>query len=386
MNKAQTIKFIEELSNAPGPSGFEDDVLSVIRKYGEGLGDWKEDAMRNLFLYGSEQGGSLIHGGSGDVLNGSGRSKPILMLDAHSDEVGLMVRTIRPNGTLDFVPIGGWVPSNLAAQKVLVRNKKGKWLPGVIASKPPHFLSEAEKNKAPELSGMVIDVGASSEREIREDYQISIAAPVIPNVAFEYLEERDIMIGKAFDCRLGCAAIIETLKALGGLGDSGSPGSSTAAELKVMPVAAFAAQEEMGLRGATVTSRTIMPDLAICFEGSPADDTVVDAASIQTAIKKGPMLRHFDLRMITNPRFQAFALDIANELKIPHQEGVRTGGSTNAGIIHINGKAVPCIVIGIPSRYIHTHYSMASFSDFENSVKLACEIIRRLDGEIIAGF
>ena len=373
MNKAQSIKFIEELSNAPGPSGFEDDVLSVIRKYGEGLGKWQEDSMRNLFLYGSEQGGE-----QGDSAK---RSKPILMLDAHSDEVGLMVRTIRPNGTLDFVPIGGWVPSNLAAQKVLVRNKNGKWLPGIIASKPPHYLSEAEKNKAPELSGMVIDVGASSEKEVREDYQISIAAPVVPNVTFEYLEERDIMIGKAFDCRLGCAAIIETLKVLG---SSGSPGSLD--ELRVMPIAAFAAQEEMGLRGATVTSRTILPDLAICFEGSPADDTIVDAASIQTAIKKGPMLRHYDLRMITNPRFQAFALDIARELKIPHQEGVRTGGSTNAGIIHINGKAVPCIVIGIPSRYIHTHYSMASFSDFENSVKFACEIIRRLNGEIIAGF
>ena len=356
MNK--NIDLIKDLSNAPGVPGFEDDVLAVLRHHGEGLGEWKEDAMRNLYITRPE----------------ADDKKPLLMLDAHSDEVGLMVRSIRPNGTLDFVPLGGWVASNLAAHKVLVKNNKGKWLPGLIASKPPHFLSEADKIKAPDISSMVIDMGASSDREIMEDYNISIAAPVVPDVSFDYREENDIMTGKAFDCRLGCAAIIETLKEL------------SKDKLNVNLVGAFAAQEEVGLRGATVSAQTVKPDIVICFEGSPADDTVVDSYSIQTALKKGPMLRHFDARMITNPRFQRFALDIARNKDIPHQEGVRTGGATNAGAIHIAGKAIPVIVIGIPSRYIHTHYSMASFIDFENSVKLACEIIRSLDVKIIMGF
>jgi putative aminopeptidase FrvX len=90
--------------------------------------------------------------------------------------------------------------------------------------------------------------------------------------------------------------------------------------------------------------------------------------------------------MITNPRFQRFALDRARENNIPVQEAVRTGGATNAGVIHLAGKAIPVIVIGIPVRYIHTHYGFASYSDFENSVKLACAVIKSLDEKTIAGF
>ena len=358
MDKQKIINFIKELSNAPGAPGFEDDVLTVLRRHGDGLGEWSEDAMRNLYLRRPGQAGS----------------KPLVMLDAHSDEVGLMIRAIRPNGTLDFVPLGGWVTANLAAQRVLVKNDAGQWIPGLIASKPPHFLSEAEKKQMPEITGMVIDLGASSDREIREEYRVSIAAPVVPDVSFEYQENRDIMIGKAFDCRLGCAAIIETFRQLSGE----NPGVNLAG--------VFAAQEEVGLRGAAVAAQNVRPDIAICFEGTPADDTVAEAYSVQTAIKKGPMLRHIDAKMITNTRFQSFALNIAREKGIPVQEGVRTGGATDAGIIHLMGKAVPVIVIGIPSRYIHTHYSMASYSDFDNAVRLACEIIRALDENTIAGF
>jgi putative aminopeptidase FrvX len=98
------------------------------------------------------------------------------------------------------------------------------------------------------------------------------------------------------------------------------------------------------------------------------------------------MLRHFDMRMITNPKYQRYALDLAEKNSIPCQEAVRTGGSTNAGVIHLSGKAVPSIVIGLPVRYIHTHYGIAAYSDFENAVKLGCELIRNLNQEAINGF
>ena len=358
MEKEKTLSFIRELSNANGPSGFEDEVLDLLRCYGEGLGEWKEDSMRNLYL----RRGACKEG------------KPTLMLDAHSDEVGFMVRAIRPNGTLEFITIGGWVASCVSAHKVRVRNNKGQWLPGVIASKPPHFLSEADKKLAPEISSMIIDMGAVSDKEIIENYGISIAAPVVPDVFFEYHSDRDLMVGKAFDDRLGCAAIISVLRELAG------------AELPLNITGAFSSQEEVGLRGATVTAQIVKPDIAIAFEGTPADDTVVDSYLIQTALRKGPMLRHIDNRMITNPRFQRFALDLARKKGIPVQEAIRTGGSTDGGVIHTIGKAVPTIVIGIPARYIHTHYSLASYSDFENAVRLACEVIRNLDEITVAGF
>jgi putative aminopeptidase FrvX len=221
---------------------------------------------------------------------------------------------------------------------------------------------------------MVIDVGAGSAGEIQEEYQIPLAAPVVPDVRFEYNEKHDTMMGKAFDNRLGCAALIAALDAL----KDKKPGVSI--------TGAFAAQEEVGLRGATVTAQAVQPDIAISFEGCPADDTVVDSYAVQTALRKGPMLRHIDTMMITNPRFQALALSVAREKNIPVQEAVRSGGSTNGRVIHLSGKAVPVIVIGIPVRYAHTHYGISSYADFENAVKLACEVIQRLDEKTIGGF
>ena len=150
--------------------------------------------------------------------------------------------------------------------------------------------------------------------------------------------------------------------------------------------AAFASQEEVGVRGATVTANRVRPDAAIVFEGCPADDTVVPDYQVQTAVGKGPMLRHIDARMITNPRFQRFALDIAYELGIPVQEAVRTGGATNGSVINLSNTGVPAIVIGIPVRYAHTHYGISSVSDFANGIKLAKEIIRRLDKDTIGSF
>ena len=358
MDKEKTLSLIGELSNARGISGFEDEVLNVLRRHGDGLGEWKEDSMRNLYLRRPARKEGM----------------PVLMLDAHSDEVGFMVRAIRPNGTLDFHPIGGWVTSNIPAHKVLVRNNKGQWLPGITASKPPHFLSEAERKLAPEISNMTIDLGAGSDREIIEDYGISIAAPVVPDVSFEYQSDHDLMTGKAFDDRLGCAALITALRELAG------------EDLGVNVTGAFASQEEVGLRGAIVTAQVVKPDIAIAFEGTPADDTVVDSYLSQTALRKGPMLRHIDGEMITNPRFQRFALNAARGKGIPVQEAVRTGSATDGASIHTSGKAVPTIVIGIPARYIHTHYCISSYSDFENAVHLACELIRSLDEKVIAGF
>jgi len=356
--KQENIALIKELSQAPGVSGFENEVLLHIRRQADGLGEWSEDSMRNLYLRRFDRE----------------ESQPRLMIDAHSDEVGFMVRAIRPNGTLDFIPLGGWLATNAAAQRVLVRNNKGDWLPGIIASKTSHQLSETERKPAPEITDLVIDMGASSEREIREDFQISMAAPVVPDVPFEYREDHDIMIGKAFDNRLGCAAIISTFRELAGV------------ELSVNIIGAFTAQEEVGLRGATVSAQTIEPDIAIAFEGTPADDTTTEPHAIQTALKKGPMLRHIDTRMITNPRFQRFALDTACENGIPVQEAVRTGGATDAGVIHLSGKSVPVIVIGIPVRYIHTHHGIAAYPDYENAVRLACAVIRGLSEKVIAGF
>ncbi|MBR3106628.1 MAG: M20/M25/M40 family metallo-hydrolase [Clostridia bacterium] len=352
------LEMISALSNAFGPSGFEDDVIAIARKLAPKDARLEEDSLRNLYIHRKENTGS----------------RPVVQLDAHSDEVGFMVQAIRPNGTIKFITLGGWVNSNIPAHKVKIRTKDGSLISGVVAAKPPHFMTAEEKTKMPALDEMSIDVGASSLEEARDSFGIRIAAPVAPDVAFEYDEKHDLMIGKAFDNRLGCAAILAAMEALAG------------EELSVNIVGAMSSQEEMGTRGANVTARHIKPDIAIVFEGSPADDTVVESWLSQTAVHRGPMLRHIDARMITNPRFQRWTLDLAEELHIPVQEAVRTGGATNGAPIHLSNQGVPCIVIGFPVRYIHSHYGIASLADFENGVKLAVEIIRRLDAKVIGAF
>lgn len=358
MKDNEELALIGEISNANGISGFEDDVLEVVRKHSSGLGQISEDCMRNLYIARKKNTGD----------------KPVVQLDAHTDEVGFMVKAIRPDGMLEFITIGGWVATNIPAHLVRVRNSEGVYIQGVVASKPPHFMSEAERKAPLDVTSLVIDVGATSKDEVVNDFKIEVASPVVPDVDFIYDEKHRIMRGKAFDNRLGCASIIETLRALEN------------DDLDVDIIGAFASQEEVGTRGATVTVERVKPDLAICFEGCPADDTVVPDYQVQTALKKGPMLRHIDARMITNPRFQRYALSLAKELGIPVQAAVRSAGATDGAPIHMGHLGVPVIVIGIPVRYAHTHYGYSSIDDYRNGIKLATEILKRIDFDRIKSF
>ncbi len=358
LSKDTNMNMIRRLSNAMGVAGFEDQAVELLRHYSEGLGEIKEDTLRNLFIYRKENKGS----------------RPVVQLDAHSDEVGFMVHSIRPNGTLQIIPLGSWVGNNIPAHKVWVRNADYEYIPGIITSKPPHYMSEQEKHAAIDIKQMTIDVGATSREEAVTRYKLRIGEPVVPCADFEYDEKNDIMMGKAFDNRLGCAGVIATLREL------------EQEELAVDVVAGIASQEEVGARGSVVTTRVIKPDIAIVFEGCPADDTSAEGHEIQTAIKKGPMLRHIDSRMITNPRFQRFALDLARERDIPVQEAVRAGGSTNGSVIHLSNHGIPTIVIGVPVRYAHTHYGISTYYDYENAVKLAVELLKTINEDIIRSF
>lgn len=358
MNKEEQIGLIKRLCDANGISGFEDEVVDVVKDAARGLGKTSIDSMRNVYL----------------ERNGNRHGLPTVQLDAHTDEVGFMVKCVRPDGMLEFITIGGWVASNIPAHLVRVRNRDGQYVSGLVGSKPPHFMTEAERKAPLDPSQLFIDVGAKSAEEIAKDYRIDAGAPVVPEATTTYDSVHEVLCGKAFDNRMGCASILAAMREL-----DGTP-------LKVNVTGAFATQEEVGCRGAIVTSQRVKPDIAICFEGCPADDTVVPAYQSQTALGKGPMLRIIDAKMITNPRFEKYALDLAKSLGIPTQAAVRSGGATNGSAIHLSNGGVPVIVMGIPVRYAHTHYGYSSYSDYENGVRLAVEILRRMDAETISSF
>ena len=125
----------------------------------------------------------------------------------------------------------------------------------------------------------------------------------------------------------------------------------------------------------------VKPDMAFVFEGSPADDMYYDAFEAQGVLKKGVQIRHLDQSYISHRGFINLAIEKAKEKDIPFQSAVRRGGGTNAGKIHLSEKAVPVLVLGIPSRYVHTHYSFAAEDDIDAAVNLAVEVIKSLHPE-----
>lgn len=354
--KIENIEMIKQFSNANGVSGFEDEVVQLAKKYAPRNSVVKEDHLRNTYIH----------------QNNQTKKKPVVLIDAHSDEVGFIIQAIKPNGTMVFLPLGGWVPDTIPASKVRVKNADGKYISGIVAAKPPHFMKDREHPENLSLQEMVIDVGATSREEVIQQLHINIGAPVVPDVDCTYDEERDLFLGKAFDCRIGCACVMETLAHI--------------QNDDIEVIGTLSAQEEVGERGMNLVTKTIHPDIAICFEGCPADDTFQEDWMIQTALRKGPMLRHFDKSMITNPRFQRYALDLARQLDIPCQESVRSGGGTNGAMLHVSNNGTPTIIIGVPVRYIHSHHGFTTYQDFENSVKLAYEIINRLNSSQIDTF
>ncbi len=356
-NKKRNVEMIRDLAMANAPSGFEDETLEVVRRYAEGLGEIEEDHIRNLYI--SRKGNS---------------GKPLMMLDAHGDEVGFMVHSIRPNGTIRFTNIGGWNPGTLPSSRVLVRNAEGKYIPGIVAAKPVHFMSQADRDRKPEISDLSIDIGSTSKEETEQVYKIRIGEPIVPDTPFTYDEEHDIFMGKAFDDRIGVAALIEAMRRLEG------------EDLKIDVTGVVSSQEEVGSRGAQVAVNRVVPDISICFEACPSDDTFTEPYAIQAAIKKGPMLRFMDRTVICNPRFQRYALDLAEKLNIPVQASVREGGGNNGAKICLSDKGTPVIVVAIPVRYIHSHNCIASYKDFEAAVELTVAIIRDLDAAKIDKF
>jgi len=348
------IKAIEELSNVFGPSGFEDDVVKVIKKYTAGL-ETKVDSMNNVY--------SKLKGNLGE--------RPLIMLDCHSDEVGFMVQAITSKGLLSILPLGGWVTTNVPAHPVLVQNSRGELAKGITTSRAPHFIKEADRDKKLALDDIYVDVGATSREEVINDFGIEPGNAIAPDVNFYYNKENGIMMGKAFDNRMGCLCIIEVMQKL------------KDEKINVDVIGAFATQEEVGTRGAEVTARTVNPDLAIVFEGSPADDIYYDEFSAQCCLKKGTQIRHLDKSMVSNPCFIRFAKDIAKENNIAYQSAVRAQGGTNAGKIHLSNKGVPTLVLGIPVRYAHSHYCYSSEFDIDATVNLAVEVIKNLTDDKI---
>ena len=296
-------------------------------------------------------------------------ASPRVVLDSHLDEVGFAVQKITAEGRLGFVPLGGWWGHVLLGQRVDIILEGQAPVPGVIGSKPPHFLRSEERHRVLELEHMYIDVGATSRKQA-EDLGICVGDPVVPHGQFVEFACPEILSCKAFDNRVGVGIVCETLLAL-----SKKKHPNTV-------VGVGAVQEEVGCRGARTASEIARPDVALVLEGTPADD-LPGFKDCQGALGKGPQIRIQDPTAISNRRLVRLVQKVASEKGLPVQLAVRRSGGTDAKTIQAHSAGVPTVVIGVPARYIHTHVSLIHWQDYEAAAKLVLELVLRLDAKTV---
>jgi len=290
------------------------------------------------------------------------------------DEVGFMVQNITPDGFIQFLTIGGWWEHNLLSQRVEILTRSGDKMLGVIASRPPHFLPEAQRRQVMTIDQMFIDVGAESRRDVVEGFGISLGDPIAPVSAFTALGREDYFMAKAFDNRVGMAGTIHAGQIL----------SESAHPNKL--ILCGTVQEEVGLRGAKTAAVFAKPDVAIVLEGPPADDAPGFLRSeCQGRLGGGVQIRMFDPSAISHPRLARLAIETAQAEGIPHQVTVRRSGGTDAGAFHVANEGVPSIVLGVPARYIHSHNAIIDLNDYLHMVTLTIALVRKLDEETVEG-
>ncbi|MCB8943009.1 MAG: M42 family metallopeptidase [Ardenticatenaceae bacterium] len=338
-------ELLKVLTEAVGVSGEEKEVRILIRDLiADHVDSWEVDAMGNLIA----------------LKKGTGVSDLRVMVDAHMDEVGLMVTEVGSDGAIKFSPIGGFDDRALLAKVVQIGPKK---ITGVIGAKPVHLLNQAERDRVVKIDAMRIDVGAKKA--------LSSKVKVGDRAAFvtKYEELGGTAVGKAFDNRAGCAALIELLRA-----------DPYPFDL----YAAFTVQEEVGLRGAQVAAYRLKPDVALVLECTPAYDLPTkDDISPNVALGKGPSIYVMDRGTIQDPRLVAHITKTAVAHNIPYQIRQPGGGGTNTAAIQRIHAGVSAATIAVPGRYAHTPCMMINLEDYAHVVKLAEATLRGLTKEIV---
>ena len=350
-SESEVLDLLRRLTLAAGAPGDEGEVRSIVRQQLEGAGELSTDRIGSLLC---EKRGSA--------------ESPRVVLDGHLDEVAFMVQSIDSEGRLKILPLGGWWSHVLLSQRVDVLSEKGK-IPGVIGSKPPHFLSKSERNRVLDIGDLFVDIGAAS-RQQAEELGIRIGDTIVPHSEFVEFAAPGVLSSKAFDNRVGIGILCETMLALG----------DTAHASTVIGVSAV--QEEVGCRGATTASELARPDLALVLEGTPADD-LPGFKERQAILGKGPQIRLYDPTAISNRKLVRFVEKVASDVGIDIQLAVRRSGGTDARSIQRWNRGVPTVVIGVPARYIHSHVSLIRAEDYLASCQLVLELVRRIDQDVV---
>ena len=340
----QIKKDLKELSQIVGVSSREELVVEAIKEKVEPLADEvRIDKLGNLIV----------------TLHGTKKDGHVLMLDAHTDEIGVMVRHITPDGFIYFAKIGGFVDLIFPSQTVVFTPDNTSLPPvyGVIGIKPPHLMTPEARTKVPVAEELAIDIGAYSEKEVRK---LGIDVGTTGTLVGEFRElSGDRVLGKAFDDRTGCVVMIEILRRLHKHRPEGTI------------IFSFSSAEEVGGRGATTAAYSIEPDMALALENTTAADVPgVSGKDCPCKLDGGPAITVADRSLIVNNKILSKLKELANKNNIPWQYKKPLYGGTDAGRIHIVRAGIPAGVVSVPCRYIHSPISILSLKDITRTCDL----------------
>ncbi len=346
----KTLTWLKEISEAAGPSGYEQRVKALLAERLAGKSEVSYDRI-----------GSIIFKKQGTT------EAPRIMLASHMDEIGFMVKHITKEGFLKFTTLGGWWEQVMLGQRVTVMTAKGD-IPGVIGSKPPHILSAEERKKVVQKKDMYIDIGAADDNEVKEKFGVRPGDAIAPYSTFTTMADDKFLMAKAWDNRIGCAIMADVIEAL---------------HQEIHPNAVYGVgtvQEEVGLRGAKTSASVIDPHFAFAVDTCVAGDTPgIGDDQAASRLGKGVAISIYDSSLIPLPKLRQFAVAVAEENNIPYQLEFTEGGGTDAGRIHIHGQGVPSLVLSLPTRYIHSHNSVIHRDDYDAAVRLIVAILKKLD-------
>lgn len=349
----RTERLLGELADAPGPPGFEEAVRAVMVRELKPLSD------------------KLSYDGVGSVIAQHGSSGPKVMLDAHMDELGGVVRRVTPAGYLSMQMLGGWLDQALPDQRWIIIGKKGP-VHAVTGIRDIHVVPAEERSKVYLRDTLYLDVGAKTPAEVAA-LGLSPGDPVVPDSPFTVMGKGDRYLGKAWDDRVGLAVIIEAMRRL----------RSTGHPNQLFVVATV--QEEVGLRGARTSADLIKPDVGIAIEGGITGDSPGrNPEETQAVLGGGPGIFLYDSSTLPNRKFVKLVDQTAEGARIPLQHDLVQGYGDDSAAIQATNGGVPTVNLVVPARYTHAHNGIIDRADFDRMVDLVVALIGKLDAKTVA--
>jgi endoglucanase len=341
-----------------GVAGYEQAVVARLR---DDLAPLVDDAFVDPF-------GNLVgtrHGPEG---------APTLMVAAHSDEIGGVVKAVEPDGMLRFERLGGVIETLLVGRAVRIRGHRG-----VIGSKAGHITAPAERLTVPPLRDLYVDLGVDSAEEIAA-LGVGVGDPIAYDAPMRALANPDRLSGKALDNRVGCALVVELARALVGI------------PLGCTLHLVVTTQEEVGLRGARIVTHRLDPDAAIVVDTMPSGGTpdVSATRDLPVRIGLGPVVTLVSQSggggAIGQPAMRDLLLGAATELGLPHQRGIFYGGNSDAAAVHLVRSGVPTGIVNIARRYAHSPVETLDINDAVGALALIEAVVRRFSAETDLSF